>query len=342
MTAGASEIRWQVVSGAEPDADVVDAWDRLAVELGLPYCAPGWMLSWANAAAGPGALRIGVARRGEGIVGILPLIGRPGGPGGAERYELLGSEIAYRIEPLAKPAERDVVAAAIAGLLAELDPPVGELALHGIDPEPGWGEAIAAAWPAKLCPRTVREKELHAPYLEFGTEASYDGWLGTKSRHFRKRAWGDRRKFERHGELRIATTAPELGRAIEAFVGLHLGRWGERSRLGFASMPEQLSAASDRLGPERMRASTALVGGEIVAVDIFVRAGDVAAAWNGGWSESHRPLRPGFVTLLAGIEDAIESGVTEVDLGPGAHPWKERLATREATVVSERLIPERR
>ena len=104
-------------------------------------------------------------------------------------------------------------------------------------------------------------------------------------------------------------------------------------------MPERLADAGERLGPDRLRAALAVVDGEVVAVDVFVRAGRVAAAWNGGWSEPHRSLRPGFLTLLAGIEDALESGVAEVDLGPGEHPWKERLATRDATVVTDRLMP---
>jgi CelD/BcsL family acetyltransferase involved in cellulose biosynthesis len=334
VSPGVSEIAWEVTD--EPGPETVAAWDRLAIALGRPYCAPAWMLGWAEGEGGPGDLRVGVASSDSRVVGILPLIGRPG-PSGAS-YELLGSGIGYRVEPLAEPADRAAVAAAAGSFLAGLDPPPGELRLHGIDPEPGWGEAIAASWPGEATARVEREKTLAAPFLEFEGPASYDGWLGSKSRHFRKRAWSDRRRFERHGELRIAATAAELDRAIRDFAELHLGRWGKESRLAFEAMPERLAKAAEGLGPDRMRAATARVGDEVVAVDLFVRAGGVTAAWNGGWSEGHRALRPGSVTLLAGLEDAIESGVATVDLGPGAHPWKERLATREATVVTDRMV----
>jgi CelD/BcsL family acetyltransferase involved in cellulose biosynthesis len=88
-----------------------------------------------------------------------------------------------------------------------------------------------------------------------------------------------------------------------------------------------------------LRAAIALVGDEIVSVDLFVHAGAVAASWNGGWDAAHEALRPGWQTLSAGIEDAARRGIAEIDLGPGKHPWKRRLATRDGSVLTERVIP---
>lgn len=335
------ETSWEVVREADLDASVIAAWDELAVTRGRPYCAPAWMLSWGTEPEGRSHLRIGLVRERERVIGIIPLIGRPLPPGGGARYELLSSGTSYRIEPLAAPGKQEQVAAAGGELLGSLEPRVGVLSLHGIDPEAGWSEALAAVFPGKGA-RLVRRAALHAPILSFDDAADYEAWLRTKTRHFRKRALSDKRRFLRTGELKIASTPAEMTRAIEAFVKLHLGRWRgrrRRSHLDHPSMPARLIAASERLGPTRLRASTAVVGDQLVAVDIFVLAGGVAAAWNGGWLESYAALRPGWLSLLSGIEDAIALGIAEVDLGPGAHPWKQRLATRDATVVSDRLLP---
>lgn len=332
-----SEIRWQVLT--EPDGETIDAWDRLAVELARPYCAPGWMLGWAGGACGEAEVRIGVVREDGRVIGVFPLAGRSRARGSGARYELLGSRIGYRIEPLAARGKREAVATAGAELLASLAPALGVLSLDGIDPEPGWCAALGGAFPGGA--RIERDATLYAPALELGAAATYEEWLHSRGRHFRKRAAADRRRFLRQGRLEIAATAAELERAVDAFVSLHLARWRGRgeSNLDFPSMGARLRAAAARLGPDRLRASLALVGDEIVSVDLFVHAGGVAASWNGGWLDSHRGLRPGWQTLSGGIEDAIERGVPEIDLGPGAHPWKERLATRDGTVVTERLLP---
>jgi CelD/BcsL family acetyltransferase involved in cellulose biosynthesis len=335
------DVSWQVVGEPEPDSDVLEAWDGLAVARGRPYCAPGWMLSWGASARRRPHLRIGVVREGQRVIGVIPLAGRALPPGGGATYELLGSGIGYRIEPLAAPGKQELVAGAIAELLGSLRPVLGVLCLDGIDPESGWSGALAAAYPNGRGASVIRRTTLHAPILEIGDADSYEDWLRSKGRHFRKRAAGDRRKLLRSGRLELASTPAELTQAIRAFAALHLGRWRgrRRSNLDFPSMQDRLLAAAQELGPERIRASIARVGEEIVSVDVFVHAGGVAASWNGGWLDSHRDLRPGWLTLLGGIEDAIERGAAEVDLGPGAHPWKRRLATRHATVVADRLLP---
>jgi CelD/BcsL family acetyltransferase involved in cellulose biosynthesis len=331
-----SQISWQVLS-EEPGSEILGAWDRLAIDRGRPYCAPGWMLGWGAPSGGESEPRIGVVREGERVIGLLPLAGRRPPSGEGARYELLGSGIGYRIEPLAASGRQRAVAGAAAEMLGSLSPALGVLSLDGIDAESGWGEALAAELPGGA--NLTRRRTLYAPFLEIAGAATYEEWLESRGGHFRKRAAADRRRFLGAGRLEIASSAAELERAIGAFVSLHLARWRGRSHLDFPSMAERLLAVGERLGPERLRASLAVIGGEIVSVDLFVHAGEVAASWNGGWLEAHSALRPGWQTLTNGIEDAIERGVREIDLGPGEHPWKRRLATRDGSVLAERLVP---
>ena len=76
------------------------AWDALAVELGRPYCAPGWMLAWWDHARPPRALlRTVLVRDGDELVAVAPFyadrrFGRP------VHYRLLAADISHRVGPL--------------------------------------------------------------------------------------------------------------------------------------------------------------------------------------------------------------------------------------------------
>ena len=82
------------------------AWDELAVELSQPYCAPAWTLAWWHHAAPPSTrLRVIVIRDGEDLVGIAPFYADRWGAG-LQRYSLLAAESCWRLEPLARAADR--------------------------------------------------------------------------------------------------------------------------------------------------------------------------------------------------------------------------------------------
>jgi CelD/BcsL family acetyltransferase involved in cellulose biosynthesis len=87
-----------------------------------------------------------------------------------------------------------------------------------------------------------------------------------------------------------------------------------------------------------MRVWVAELDGVPIAVQVFVAAGGEVAYWNGGWDECHAPLRPGLVTILAAIEDAIGRGERRLDLGPVEYPYKLRLADGNAPLCWDGLI----
>src|SRR5438874_147939 len=99
-------------AGLEP---WVDPWDRLAAEVGAPYCAPAWMLScWRHTVSGNAELRTVVVRDGDELVGLAPYFVQLHKLGLAE-YRALGAGISHRIGPIARVGREDEVATAVAG-----------------------------------------------------------------------------------------------------------------------------------------------------------------------------------------------------------------------------------
>jgi CelD/BcsL family acetyltransferase involved in cellulose biosynthesis len=66
--------------------------------------------------------------------------------------------------------------------------------------------------------------------------------------------------------------------------------------------------------------------GTAISAQLFARAGGEVVYFNGGWDERFAKLKPAMLGILAAIEDAFADGDERLDLGPGAQPYKLRLA----------------
>ncbi len=182
------EISWQVFTEAGLTSEILSGWDDLAIARGLPYCAPAWMLSW-GAPFGDGPdIQVGVVREGGEIIGVIPLVYRPTRRGGVTGYELLGSGISFRIEPLCVAGRQSAVAKAVGEMLSALAPRAESLSLRGVDPDSGWSEAISKAYPGPRGAKIVDRQMISASTLQPSAAADYAGWLRTKSRNFRQEA----------------------------------------------------------------------------------------------------------------------------------------------------------
>src|SRR3954447_11534251 len=93
-------VSWEVLDSVEAVEPAVADWDRLAVEKGLPYCAPAFLLAWWNHVAPEGArLRVVAVRDGQGhVAGIGPFYAVR--ERGLPAWSLLGSDLAAPVEPL--------------------------------------------------------------------------------------------------------------------------------------------------------------------------------------------------------------------------------------------------
>jgi CelD/BcsL family acetyltransferase involved in cellulose biosynthesis len=318
----------------------VEAWDRLAVRLRRPYCAPAWMLSWWRHAAPEGAeLRSVLAFDGGELVGVAPFYCAR--RLGVTEYELLGAAAAGGIEPLAEEGARDECASLVSRALAHATPRPGLVRLRQAPRGSSWPGLLRAAWPGRR-PLLLRADTTAAPFIERDSQR-FEEYFGARSANFRAEFRRHRRGLERHGlSQRVSMHGPELLRDLRSFAKLHYGRWEARGGTG-ALRPElerALEAAAQELGEaERMRLYCLDVAGETVSVQVFFAAGGEMAYWLGGFDERWGSFGPGNLAVLAAVEDFFRRGEARLDLGPGAQRYKYRFATGERMLDSMLLAP---
>jgi CelD/BcsL family acetyltransferase involved in cellulose biosynthesis len=329
----------RIVDDAGQLAPLTARWDELAAAAGCPAALSGWQLAWWRTFAPAGAaLRVVVVEEDGQVVGIAPFWTTPKRLG-ATVYRLLGAPMTHRVAPVAEPSRRAAVAAAVAQALAGADPAPDYVAFEAADARGEWREALAAAWPG-AAPHTLHERTMPAPTLAMPL-ATFDEWLGTKSRNFRQQARRFRRRLEQaDGRVRLSTPA-ELDADVDAFVRLHLLRWEGR---GGSSLGERIGVmlrAAGRALQESggFRLWVCEVEGRAVSAQIFLAAGDHVLYWNGGFDPDFAQFKPALVGIIAGVEDSLARGERHLDLGGGDHDYKLRIADGDEPLTWEGLVP---
>jgi len=316
------------------------SWDVLAVKLGRPYCAPAWMLAWLRHAEPRAKLRAVVAFEGERMVGIAPLCVTRSRVG-LGRYSLLAGAACSPVEPLAEPGREREAAACFASCIASARPRVDLLALEGMHAGSRWPSLIAAEWPGQR-PRLHRDDTYPAPELDL-RGVTVEGWLGSKSANFRSQVRRSRRQLEAQGaHFRMSRSPDELDRDLESFARLHHARWVQRGGSG-ALTPgvERMlrDAARDLIAEERFRLFCIDVDGRTIGAEVFLAAGGELSYWLGGFDDAWAAQRPSILGIVAAIEDALRRGEARCDLGPGAQPYKYRLADGEQRAEWLTMVP---
>jgi CelD/BcsL family acetyltransferase involved in cellulose biosynthesis len=334
-------IETELIETVEGLDRVSREWDDLAVALGRPYCAPGWIVPWARhvAPAAGSLLRVVVARDADGMAGVAPFHAQRWR--GVWRYDLLATDMSSRVEPLVRADVADAATGALLGTLAAVDPKPGIVRLAGVPVESRWGERLRAAWPggrpyirSVSCPA--------APVITLAAE-DLDGWLSGRSANFR----GQMRRYRRRladagGAHRTTERLDAIDAEIGEFERLHRGR--RESRGGTDAFPPgaraMLADVARELLPEgRMVLNWIELEGRGIASHLFLGAGRELSYWNGGFDDDHAELRPSYVGLVDGVAAAIDGGYERLDLGPGDQSYKYRFADGEDQLEVVVLIP---
>jgi D-aspartate ligase len=320
----------------------VAAWDELAVAAGRPYCAPAWMLAWWSEMAPAGArMRVGLVHDGEDLIGVGPCWSDPAA--GPERLRFLAAPVCSPTGPLAAPGRESEVAHLLATTLAGASPAPRLLVLDGEPDDSPWPELLARAWPADRGVATRIADSVAAPAVSLHGVDDFDDWLAARSRNFRSQVRQGRRRLSEAGATSrqlaepgaIAAVLPDLAR-------LHHMR--REPRGGSTVLDDRnlrmLAVAAEQLAPAGRLWISQVTGQEgTVAAMLFVAAGDTAAYWNGGFDDAWGRSRPGLQALLSAVEESVQRGLDELDLGPGDQHYKGRLADRRRELVSLSLRP---
>jgi CelD/BcsL family acetyltransferase involved in cellulose biosynthesis len=230
---------------------------------------------------------------------------------------------------LAERSSADVVVAAcmeaaMAGM-ARAD----RLVLSGV--EPGIESAARHAADRAGLPVEVRLSEA-ASWIDLADVGrnSYRTTLGRNTRQALSRAM---RLYAERGtvEHRVMETPQEALAAFAAMEPFHQQRWGRAGAFvcpAFRPFHEDLVARGVSEGVVRI--SRTLVGGETVGVLYnFVHDGVVLNYQSGFLYESDNRLKPGLVSHVLAIEDAIARGERGYDFMAGAAGHKHHLANAE-------------
>jgi CelD/BcsL family acetyltransferase involved in cellulose biosynthesis len=311
------------------------AWDALAIAAGRPFCAPAWMLSWwREARTGDARLRVILVFDEEGLAGVGPFFAQVAL--GLVEMRLLGAGFSHRIGPLARAGREELVAGSLASALATMRPIVASVVFEGIDHKDAWPDAIAASWPSRRPPRQRTDMVMDAPIIELN--AAYEEWMERRSRRFRKEARRVGRRLEEEGvDGRIASD----GKAIDVLLDLHYARWEQKGGSNVGDTARAVIADTARELPQEGRLAVALLEAPSgpVAAELVLCAGQTAAFWGGGFSPQWAQHGPGTQTMLLALRTLSERGLQLVDLGGGAHEYKQRLADANRPIAWRTVFP---
>lgn len=318
-------LTYQVLDTLTGIEAIAAAWDALLDQspCNRAFSCSSWFLASCrlNHSLSP---RVIVARRGEKIVGIFPLV-----LNNASTITAFASELSDYNDIVAQEDDYSVVAAIL------------EYAISFAGD--GKRVVLARIRSDSNCWRAARELNVASDFEQVSDgstrhvrlSSNYDDFLSTRSRNFRKSINRAQRTAANNNlairELRPETFAPS--RLPEAFLALNRERWGAR---GYYELPFPQSFVLELLptvfAQGRMRAFALMKDERLLGLDLCVVGRKSLGTWNGGFLSEVEKCSPGNLLLAAGIKEAFAMNMEEYDLLRGNEPYKERWANGIRTI----------
>ena len=349
-------LSWSIVSSLRPLEEIAGAWRDLLARSGSdePMLSPDWLLPWWRKFGGEGGreLRVGVAYRGDTLVGLVPLLARwhwyaLGIP--FRRLELLGTGEDERdevcseyLDVIAERGAEDELVASLADALARgVFGSWDELVLDGLRGTSALPGKLAAELRRRDAQSSVDEVDA-ARFIPLpATWEAYLQGLPATSRYLVNRSLRDFDRWAGGGfELHKVTSRDELVEGRRVLLALHGSRWGDEGAFG--------SPRFDAFHGEVMPAL--LDRGALDLSWICARGEPVAALYNLRWRDKiysyqcgrrldvPREIRPGIVMHAHAIRSAIAAGMREYDFLGGTSQYKRKLAPATRSLVRLRAV----
>lgn len=298
-------------------AEVRDDWDRLAAGAGHVFATWEWISSW-WAHMGQGRELYSFACRDEDgrTIAILPLYVAMRRPLRLARFIGYGD----LNSPLCLAEDRPRAAAALRQVLGLGGKRCRLLLAENLPADAGWRGLLGG--------RLLFEKP--DPVLETGGR-SWEEFLASQSKRFRKRTRQQESRLERAFELnyRLAEPGDGLDRDIEALARLHHARWGEE-RSGLLDGPRgEAVRAALRLIAARgwLRLWLMELDGRTVAADLAFRWEGSEWAMNAGRDPDYDQHSVGAVLMAHAVRQAFEDGIETYRLLQGDDEYKLKWAS---------------
>jgi len=328
----------EIARHAGPLDELEEPWRRLVdpTRFGAPFHTPAWISSWWSCASTSGEAEVLVARRGDELVGILPLYAERS-PLGARRLRLMGDGIVGSdgLGAIAQPARRDEVSRAFAVHLGK------QLIDRSLHSRGGWDQLqlddLLADDPLIAPLDAELEQRYRCPCIRI--DGDFDGYVrslpGGIAEQLRRR---ERWLAKQDGfAVETLTTPDEVARGLRILFELHRRRWALEGGSDAIDGP-RLEAFHLEAGRGLARLGWARVW--LLHVDGAPRAalygfchGDRLAFYQTGHDPVWRPRSVGTVLLAHVIRTAFDEKRAWFDFLRGEEPYKLAWANSELKTV---------
>ena len=309
--ARACRVEW-----VEDPESVRDEWEVLAARSGNIFATWEWASLWWRHYGAGRRLRLAACRDRTGRpFALLPLYEWRERPLTVLRF--LGHGTGDELGPVSAPSDRPAAARALRDALRDLEYDI--LLAEHLVAEDDWGALVGGG-------HVLRREG----YPLIRCAGGWDGYLATRSSHFRKKmSWQERKLAREHGlRYRLTEAEDTLEADLDVVFSLHRTRWAEETDFSKAErFHREFAACALQRGWLRLW---------LLELDDAP-----AAAWYGfrfAGTESHfqsgrdpdRASASVGSTLLAHtIREALGAGLREYRFLRGAEPYKYRFATHD-------------
>lgn len=304
----------EVLLGIEAAERIAPAWDELADRTEAPAPRrPGWLLAWWRA-FGRGTLEIFTVKRGDRIVGVVPMERRDGELRSLSNYHtpsfgLLAAD-PTALDSLATALLRIAPRRLTVAFLAEEDPSLA---------------ALETASRRAKRPMVVRVLE-RCPYLSL--DGSWEDLLASRRHQFVRELHRRRRRLHRRGrfELDVQDGSRDLERFVEEGLAIEAAGWKGKNGTAITSSPATrgfyLDVARWLASRRSLRLSYLRLDGRAFGFEFAFEESGRYSLLKSGYDESYRSDAPGILLRAATIERAYETALHRYDFLGKDDSWK--------------------
>jgi CelD/BcsL family acetyltransferase involved in cellulose biosynthesis len=327
LSVQASKQSSEVADILEASTDVIDAlsgeWSVVSScgESGEPFFQPYWFSAYARSFGGDAPVVLGIARRGDAMIGVLPLQRKRSFFGGvpAQTLSSLSGPHSCRFDLCFAAGEKDAAAGILWNTLRN-DPSWQVIEALNV-PQNGGFESIMRCAANDGCP-IAQWRTLLTPYLEISSESPFQNCpQRTVDRRARLRSYY--KKLEKLGNVEIVTTAEYDETLIDTFIALEVSGWKGRNGGAIGCSPKVVRFYKDALrgaaAAGHLRMQAILVGNTPVSMELGLFMNRCFYSPKFAYNEDFAKCSPGNLMNRESIRIAASHGAERYDfLGPCA------------------------
>lgn len=354
-----ANLRFRLVTDFRELQALAPDWQKLLDQSPSPepMRSPDWLLTWWQV-YGPSSgrsLRVGLFHDGEHLVGMAPLCARrfwyrPGIP--MTRLEFLGADAnepdgvcsEYLNLILRAGREEQVIDAFSHEVLRGAFGRWHELVLDAMNGDEATPEQIMTAFERAGC-RGDKQTWMDAPYLPL--PESWDAYLKSLTSSKRRYVLKSWRDFEAWAgtdwKMECVRTPAELPAGQKILRQLHSERWQQGEGISGAFARERFTAFHDAVMPTLLREGRLVlfwvtVRDEPIAVSYLLRANSKLYFYQSGRKlDLPASVRPGIITTILAIQQALTEGLREYDFLGGVSQYKAQFSKTTRPLVCVRI-----